>query len=51
MSKVFDYGKKLMFKVRWLVMSQEQRYAFLWTRTRRSQLKLEPSFVYIYIDE
>ena len=47
MSKVFDIGKKLVFRLRWLVMSQEQRYAFLWARTRRSQSKLEPSFVYV----
>lgn len=51
MRKVFDFGKKMVFRLRWLVMSQEQRYAFLWTRTRRSQLKLEPSLMHVYVDE
>jgi hypothetical protein len=35
MSQAFDLGSKLMFRLRWAVMSQEQRYALLLARTRR----------------
>jgi hypothetical protein len=35
MSQALDFGMKLLFRLRWAVMSQEQRYALLLARTRR----------------
>ena len=29
-------GRKLLFRLRWAVMSPEQRYAHLWSRTKKS---------------
>ena len=31
-----ESGKRLLFRLRWVVMSPEQRYAYLWARTKRS---------------
>lgn len=31
---IADYLRKLVFRLRWLVMSDQARYAYLWNRTR-----------------
>ena len=35
MATFFDRIGTALFRVRWLVMSDRERYAFLWNRTRR----------------
>jgi hypothetical protein len=35
MSRALGFTKKVLFRLRWSVMSQERRYACLWTRTKR----------------
>jgi|WetSurMetagenome_2_1015567.scaffolds.fasta_scaffold04324_6 hypothetical protein len=51
MNIVLDFGQKMLFRLRWLVMSQEQRYALLLKRTKQSHSKQNPSFGYVYLDE
>jgi hypothetical protein len=31
---IADYIKRLLFRLRWLIMSDRERYVFLWNRTR-----------------
>ena len=31
---IADYIKRLLFRLRWLIMSDQARYAYLWNRTR-----------------
>jgi hypothetical protein len=31
---IADYIRKLLFRLRWLIMSDQARYAYLWNRTR-----------------
>jgi len=31
---IANYMKKIRFKVRWLIMSDRERYSYLWKRTR-----------------
>jgi hypothetical protein len=38
MSQTLGFTKKVLFRLRWMVMSQEKKYAYLWARTRRSLL-------------
>jgi hypothetical protein len=38
MSQTVDFTKKVLFRLRWMVMSQEKKYAYLWARTKRSLL-------------
>ena len=33
---IADYIKRLLFRLRWLIMSDQARYAYLWNRTRSS---------------
>jgi hypothetical protein len=40
MSKTIGLTKKVVFRLRWAVMSQERRYACLLARTKRSQSQL-----------
>ena len=36
MKKIFRYVKSISFQVKWLFMSSEERYAYLWGKTRKS---------------
>jgi hypothetical protein len=36
MNQAKDFSKKLVFRLRWVVMSQEGRYAWLLARTQRA---------------
>jgi len=29
-----DYVRMILFQLRWIFMTQEKRYAYLWNRTR-----------------
>ena len=31
---IADYFRRLLFRLRWLIMSDRERYAYLWNRTR-----------------
>jgi len=31
--RIVDYVKKILFRLRWLTMSDKERYAYLWNRT------------------
>lgn len=31
-----NYLRRLMFRMKWLVMSERERYVYLWGRTRNS---------------
>ncbi len=33
-ARIFDYIEKILFRVRWLIMSDRKRYAYLWNRTQ-----------------
>jgi hypothetical protein len=36
MSQTIGFTRKVLFRLRWVVMSPERRYACLWARTKRS---------------
>ena len=38
-----DSGRKLLFRLRWTLMSPGQRYAHLWARTKRSSFPTRAS--------
>ena len=33
---IMNYIKQILFRVRWLVWSDRQRYAYLWNRTQET---------------
>jgi len=33
---ILDYTRKISFSVKWLIMSDRDRYVYLWNRTRNS---------------
>jgi len=35
-AEIVYYLKKILFRLRWLIMSDRDRYAYLWNRTRGS---------------
>jgi len=35
-TEIGNYMDRLIFRLRWLIMSDRERYAYLWNRTRRS---------------
>ncbi len=37
MSQSVGFTRKVLFRLRWAVMSRERRYACLWARTRRGR--------------
>jgi hypothetical protein len=43
MNQLVCLGKNLAFHMRWAVMSHEQKYAFLWARTKKSHSYAEAS--------
>ena len=36
MTRGLDSGRKLLFRLKWAMMSRERRYAYLWATTKRS---------------
>lgn len=42
MNKLFKFTRTIPFHFKWLFMSPEERYAFLWGRTRNN-----PNFSYL----
>ena len=36
-ARIVNYIKKILFQMRWLIMSDRERYAYLWNRTRNIQ--------------
>ena len=34
--RIINRIKKILFRIRWLTMSDRDRYAYLWSRTRNS---------------
>ncbi len=34
MDKMADYIMMILFRLRWIFMSQEKRYVYLWNRTK-----------------
>ena len=43
MGQIFDLRKRLPFRLRWLAMSREKKYAYLWARTKGSLARREGS--------
>ncbi|MFC2062829.1 hypothetical protein ACFLS8_02665 [Chloroflexota bacterium] len=37
MKTVTDYVKMIAFQVKWLLVPEEARYAYLWNRTKKSR--------------
>jgi len=35
-TEIVYYLKRILFRMRWLIMSDRERYAYLWNRTRAS---------------
>jgi len=35
-TEIVYYLKRILFRMRWLIMSDRERYAYLWNRTRSS---------------
>jgi hypothetical protein len=33
---IAEYIREMLFRVRWLAMSDRQRYAYLWNRTKET---------------
>jgi len=33
---IAEYVREILFRIRWLTMSDRQRYALLWERTKKS---------------
>jgi hypothetical protein len=33
MENIINYARKILFHFRWVFMSQEKRYVYLWNRT------------------
>ncbi len=34
--EIVNYLRKILFRMRWVIMSDRERYAYLWSRTRKS---------------
>ena len=43
LTRASDPGKKLLFRLKWAVMSQDKRYAYLWAKTKKSLAQADPS--------
>ena len=39
---IMSYANRILFRIRWIILSDRERYAYLWNRTRNS-LKAEAS--------
>ncbi len=39
---IINYFHRILFRIRWIILSDRERYAYLWNRTRNS-LKAEAS--------
>ena len=33
-TELINYFRKIRFRLRWFIMSERERYAYLWSRTR-----------------
>jgi len=38
-AKIAQHTRKILFQIRWLFMSPQTKYAYLWQRTRNSHYK------------